>query len=125
MSSPAVDIYYSLYGTILNAVTAPEGARESEIAAGWNKKAGGEERLETIEGLLYVSKKLVFLRLPFLHLPHPPLLLSPPFSSLSPLLLSPLEASQGHASFFPPLPSANREAPPLLRARCLCLAKSP
>lgn len=26
MSSPAVDIYYSLYGTILNAVTAPRGA---------------------------------------------------------------------------------------------------
>lgn len=37
MSSPAVDIYYSLYGTILNAVTAPRGT-------GGNKRETGRER---------------------------------------------------------------------------------
>lgn len=38
---PAVDIYYSLYGTILNAVTAPKGEkkRESEIAGGVEKES--------------------------------------------------------------------------------------
>lgn len=40
MSSPAVDIYYSLYGTILNAVTAPRGAGGGRQ----NKRETGRER---------------------------------------------------------------------------------
>lgn len=48
MSSPAVDIYYSLYGTILNAVTAPRGEGERETAE--SKIAGRAEKSEEEEG---------------------------------------------------------------------------
>lgn len=50
MSQPAVDIYYSLYGTILNAVTAPKGEKKRQTKGekvrqqeGWKKKVSKEE----------------------------------------------------------------------------------
>lgn len=46
MSSPAVDIYYSLYGTILNAVTAPRGA----VGAGGGRVRVGVRRQERFGG---------------------------------------------------------------------------
>lgn len=42
MSSPAVDIYYSLYGTILNAVTAPRGAVGVGVGGGEKGESGSE-----------------------------------------------------------------------------------
>lgn len=113
MSQPAVDIYYSLYGTILNAVTAPKGEkkrqreREKVIQLEEVKKKVREEeeakgeakRLAlTIESLRFQKinrATSVFLLSPFL-----PLLQFSTYSSPISFSSVPWSQAKGQSTFF-------------------------